>query len=179
LANWDVGNYLNTYFVSSYQKVGTFRVANGQKQGGNVASYFCLPEGQVLHVIAGPVNAATMLTEARWVVETWKMALLEKKEDASLMLAFFRKAHLDRLRQEHGLTLSQCRQLPNASSVDLTSLLNEPASRGLSRQGRVHLLLAKSSPLKIEQIYQLVFERILGETISTSPVVIADTSSRR
>jgi hypothetical protein len=99
-----VGNYLNTFFVSSYQKVGTFRVANGQKQGGNVASYFCLPDGQVLHVIAGPVNAATMLTEARWVVETWKLALLEKKENSSELLAFFGKAHADRLRQEHGLT---------------------------------------------------------------------------
>jgi hypothetical protein len=174
-----VGNYLNTFFVSSYQKVGTFRVANGQKQGGNVATYFCLPDGQVLHVIAGPVNAATMLQEARWVIETWKMALLEKKEDPPQLCAFFGKAHTDRLRQEHGLTLSQCRQLPNWSSADLTALLNEPASRGLSRPGLVHLLLATGSPLKIEQIYRLVFEKILGETISTSPVVVAESPSRR
>jgi len=173
-----VGNYLNTFFVSSYQKVGSFRVANGQKQGGNVASYFCLPDGQVLHIIAGPVNASTMMTEARWVVETWKLALLEKKENSSELLAFFGKAHADRLRQEHGLTLPQSCQQPNPSSANVTALLNEPTSRGLSRQGQVHLLLANGSPLKIEQIYRLVFEKILGETISTSPVVISEASSR-
>jgi hypothetical protein len=164
-----VGNYLNTHFVSSYQKVGTFRIANGQKQGGNVASYFCLPDGQVLHVIAGPVNAATMLREARWVVETWKMALLEKKEDPPQLSVFFAKAHADRLRQEH--KLPEFRQLPNTSSAELTARLNEPANRRLNRQGRVHLLLASHSPLKIEQIYQVVFEKILGERISTNPVV--------
>ena len=50
LANPEVGKYLNEYFVSSFQKVGTFRIVNGQKQGGNVASYFCAPDGRVLHV---------------------------------------------------------------------------------------------------------------------------------
>jgi len=177
LANWEVGNYLNMHFVSSYQKVGTFRIANGQKQGGNVASYFCLPDGQVLHVIAGPVNAATMLREARWVVETWKLALLEKQEEPAQLSAFFAKAHADRLRQEDGLTISQNRQLANASSEDLAALLNESANQRLSRQGQIHLLLATASPLKIEEVYRLVFEKILGETVSTSPVVTANTSN--
>ena len=172
-----MGNYLNTSFISSYQKVGTFRVANGRKQGGNVASYFCLPDGHVLHVLAGPVNATTMLQEARWVVETWKLALLEKKEDPLQVLAFFAKAHADRFRQEHGLTLSEDHPVRNASTVDLTTILDESASRRLSRQGRIHLLLACTSPVKIEQIYRLVFEHILGETISTSPVVVAQTNT--
>jgi hypothetical protein len=172
-----VGNYLNTFFISSDQKVGTFRVANGRKQGGNVASYFCLPDGQVLHVLAGPVDATTMLQEARWIVETWQLALLEKKEDPLRLLAFFAMAHADRLRQEHGLTLSEDHQLRNASTVDLTTCLDQSASRRLSRQGRIHLLLACTSPVKIEQIYRLVFEHILGETISTSPVVVAQTNT--
>ena len=55
LANENVGNYLNKYFVSSFQRVGTFKIVNGQKQGGNVASYFCMPDGRVLDVVAGPV----------------------------------------------------------------------------------------------------------------------------
>jgi hypothetical protein len=166
-----VGNYLNTFFISSYQKVGTFRVANGQKQGGNVASYFCLPDGHVLHVLAGPVDATTMLQEARWVVETWKLALLEKKEDPLLLLAFFAKAHTDRLRQEHGFTLSEHHQLLKESSADLRALLGRSASRRLSRQGLIHLLLASTPTVKIEQIYQIVFEKILAEGISTNPVV--------
>ena len=170
-----MGNYLNTLLISSYQKVGTFRVANGRKQGGNVASYFCLPDGHVLHVLAGPIDAATMLRESRWVVETWKLALLEKNEDPLQLLAFFAKAHPDRLRQEHGLTLSEDHQIRIASTVDLTTFLDQSASRRLSRQGRIHLLLACTSPLKIDEVYRLVFEKILGETISTSPVAVAQT----
>ena len=50
LANKEVGKYLNKHFVSSYQKVGTFKIVGKQKQGGNVASYFCAPDGRVLHV---------------------------------------------------------------------------------------------------------------------------------
>ena len=54
-----MGDYLNRHFVSAFQKVATFQIVNGaQKQGGNVASYFCTPEGRVLHAIAGPVDAA-------------------------------------------------------------------------------------------------------------------------
>ncbi len=40
LANDEVGKYLNEFFVSSYQKVATFKIVGNQKQGGNVASYF-------------------------------------------------------------------------------------------------------------------------------------------
>ena len=55
LANPQVGKYLNEYFVSSFQKVGTFRIVGGQKQGGNVASYFCAPDGRVLAMdLRGP-----------------------------------------------------------------------------------------------------------------------------
>src|SRR4029077_13532486 len=94
------------------------------------------------------------------------------------LCAFFAKAHAARLRQENGLTLRESRQVPNASSGDLAAILNESANRRLSRQGQVHLLLASGSPLKIEQIYQLVFQKILGETVSTSPVVVAEAASR-
>ena len=99
LANPEVGKYLNEYFVSSFQKVATFRIVGNQKQGGNVASYFCAPDGRVLHVIAGPVNAATMLREAKWVVETTKKAMKEAKGDGGKFKAIFRKAHAERLEE--------------------------------------------------------------------------------
>ena len=83
LANPEVGKYLNEYFACSFQKVATFRVVGGQKQGGNVASYFCAPDGRVLHVVAGPVNSATLLKEARWVVETTKKAMADAKNDGA------------------------------------------------------------------------------------------------
>jgi hypothetical protein len=104
LADPDVGKYLNENFVSSFQKVATFRItSSGQKQGGNVASYFCAPDGRVLHVIAGPVDASSMLREARWVVEAAKKAMAESMGDSAAFKIYFRKAHAERLRREHGL----------------------------------------------------------------------------
>jgi hypothetical protein len=153
LTNDEVGKYLNASFVSSFQKVGTFRIINGQKQGGNVASYFCTPDGRVLHAIAGPVNAPTLLREARWALETYKLALLENRDDATGLKAFFWKAHAERLRREHGLDLTRGN-----------------GRRNLANPGRVHLVLAAAPLAQLEQVYRLVFEKVLGETVSTAPV---------
>lgn len=105
LANKEVGKYLNEYFVSSFQKVGTFRIVNGQKQGGNVAAYFCAPDGRVLHCVAGPVNAQTLLRESKWVVDSVKKAMKESKGDGVKFKALFRTWHAERLRKEHGLAV--------------------------------------------------------------------------
>jgi hypothetical protein len=156
LANEKVGDYLNTYFVSSYQKVGTFRVVDGQKQGGNVASYFCTPDGQVLHVVTGPVSAATLLREARWAVETHKLGLLECRESENRLKGFFRKAHSNRLLLEH--------------SYDIRATASRSNRPSLTGQGRVHRVLALYPLLKIEQVYKYVFEKVLDEKISTAPV---------
>jgi hypothetical protein len=157
LANAEVGKYLNEHFVSSFQKVATFRIANGQKQGGNVASYFCTPDNRVLHIIAGPVDAATMLREARWVVEAQKLALLDSGGDETRFREAMRHAHADRLRREHRFDVAAAKG----------------KGRRLNNQGRVHLLLAAAPLAKVEQVYKLVFEKVLGEQVSASPVVEA------
>jgi hypothetical protein len=105
LANPEVGKYIDKYFCCSFQKVATFRIVGKQKQGGNVATYFCAPDGRVLHVIAGPVDANTMLREARWVVETAKKGIEQAKGDGAAFKAYFRKAHAEKLRAEHGLVV--------------------------------------------------------------------------
>jgi hypothetical protein len=105
LNNPEVGKYINENFCSSFQKVATFRIVDGQKQGGNVASYFCAPDGRVLHVVAGPVDAATMLREAKWAVETTRKAMEESKGDGAKFKSYFRKAHAERLRTETGLVV--------------------------------------------------------------------------
>jgi hypothetical protein len=110
LNNPEVGKYLNENFVSSFQKVATFRIVetpNGgpQKQGGNVASYFCAPDGRVLHAVAGPVDAKTMLREARWVVDTARSAIKESKGDGAKFKQLFRTAHADKLKRETGLAV--------------------------------------------------------------------------
>jgi hypothetical protein len=172
LANDEVGKYLNDHFVSSFQKVGTFRIVNGQKQGGNVASYFCLSDGSVLHAVAGPVDAAVLLREARWVIETRKLARATSHGDYGQYQEFFRKAHADRLRHEYRVTVDPERLAKMASAeVSTGRLMNRRGCpKGLPLQGQVHYLLASLPLVKIEQVYPVVFEKILGERISTLPV---------
>ena len=154
LADPDVGKYLNNSFVSTYQKVGTFRRVGNQKQGGNVASYFCTPDGRVLHLVVGPVKAGTLLREARWVVETWKLAQLEEAGDDSHLRTVFRRAHAERFRQ---------RQKGDVDMQQLAAIRDQPS--------RVHLLLTLTPLIKLDQAYRMVFEDIVGEKVSTNPVV--------
>ena len=132
LANPEVGKFVNEYFVSAFQKVATFKVVGAAKQGGNVASYFCAPDGRVLHVVAGPVNAEQMLREAKWVVETVKKAIEESKDDGVKFKAAMRKAHAEKLRREYGLVVEAvpidiAPQDPNSALT-----YNDPTGRPLA-----------------------------------------------
>jgi len=174
LTHPQVGQYLNRHFVSAFQKVATFQISGSQKQGGNVAGYFCTPAGLVLHAVAGPVDADTFLREARWAQETYQLAQLGAPTPPQLQ-TFFRKAHLDRLQREHAVLLPQHR-LPRPDDVTarlLDQVLVQYAHVRLNNQGKVHLLLAVGPLSPLGQVYQVVFERILGEKISTNPVVVA------
>jgi len=120
LANEEVGKYINEYYCSAFQKVATFRIVNGQKQGGNVAAYFCAPDGRVLHLVAGPVDAGTLLREARWVVESTQKCIADAKGDGAKFKAMWRKLHAERLKAEHGLiveavTVDIAEQDPNSA----------------------------------------------------------------
>ena len=133
LADPKVGEYLNEHFVSSFQKVGTFRVVGAQKQGGNVASYFCAPDGRVLHAVAGPVDAATLIREAKWVVDTTKKAMAESKGDGAKFKAAFRKAHAEKLRAETGLTVEPITWDPPSADDDKSTLTyRDPSGRPLA-----------------------------------------------
>jgi hypothetical protein len=132
LARPEVGKYLNEYFVASFQKVATFRIVDGQKQGGNVASYFCAPDGRVLHVMAGPVDDQSLLLEARWVVETTKRLVKESAGDGAKFKALLRAAHAERLRRDHGLVVEPVSF--DAQEQDTNSALTyrDPSGRPLA-----------------------------------------------
>jgi hypothetical protein len=170
LANAEVGEYLNKHFASSYQKVGTFRLVNGQKQGGNVVSYFCTTDGEVLQAVPGPVDAATLLREARWVVETYKKAQLDARGEARLLRYAFRLAHADRL--PAGAITVNWKQVGSFTPSDdaLTKLLEKKAVVRLDQQGKANVLLAMYPLIKLDQAYRVVYEKILDEKISTRPV---------
>jgi hypothetical protein len=194
LANDQVGDYVNEHFASSFLKVGTFTIAGGAKQGGNVASYFCLPDGSVLHAIPGPVDANTFLKEARWVVETRKLALFDSRGNIDRYKSFFRTAHADRLQNEYGVgnwkmmarsakyNRNQGAQAPVVNDAFPDSndamamarvnalILHQAANRGLDNRAKAHLLLTNYPLVKVEQVYKYVFENILNEKVSTLPV---------
>jgi hypothetical protein len=133
LNNPEVGKYLNEHFVSGFQKVGTFKIVGQQKQGGNVASYFCAPDGRVLHCVAGPVDAATLIREAKWVVETTKKAIDVSKGDGTKFKAHFRTAHAERLKNEHGLVVEPVTFDPVVEQDPNSALTyNDPTGRPLA-----------------------------------------------
>ena len=127
-----VGDYINTHFAASYQKVATFKIVGAQKQGGNVASYFCAPDGRVLHAIAGPVDADTYLREATWVVETTKAAMTETKGDGAKFKAYFRKAHARKLQEETGLTVEAITWDPPEQGEKDALTYSDPSGRPLA-----------------------------------------------
>jgi hypothetical protein len=133
LANPEVGKFLNEHFVSSFQKVATFKItANGQKQGGNVASYFCAPDGRVLHCVAGPLDAASFLREAKWVVATAKTAIAESKGDGGKFKAMIRTAHAQKLLEDTGLKVEPITYDWQPPSEDDALQFRDPSGRPLA-----------------------------------------------
>jgi hypothetical protein len=130
LNNPDVGKYINEHFVAAFQKVATFRIVNGQKQGGNVAAYFCAPDGRVLHVVAGPVDAQTMLREAKWIVETCKKCIEIAEKEKKSFKVLLREAHAEKLRRETGMTVEAVTFDPDANEGALT--YRDPSGRPLA-----------------------------------------------
>jgi hypothetical protein len=189
LADEEVGKLVNKYFVSSFQKVATFKIANGQKQGGNVACYFCVPDGRVLHVIAGPVEAKTFREEAAWVVRTVKAAQEQSKGDGTKFKELMRKHHAERLWEERGLRVTPILKdqaiqnletalayrdadgRPLAPVLPVAKIENQnEVKTTLTNSDKVHQLLAAQAGAKIEDLYGAVFQGILHEKISTQPV---------
>jgi hypothetical protein len=153
--------------------VGTFQVVDGVKVGGNVASYFCLSDGTVIHAVAGPLNPQQYLREAKWAVDVRKLAVAEAGGDVGKYRETLRRAHLERLASEHGAPIS-ANALPRIAAgtppVPSAATLRAPSARRGGTQGQVHTLLAYHPLPRLAQLYPVVFEGILKEKISTLPV---------
>jgi hypothetical protein len=154
-----------------------------------VATYFCAPDGRVLHVIAGPVDAKTLIAEATWVVTRTKDAIETSKGDATKFKEALRRYHAERLEQEYGAhvtpilqdegqqTLQTATAYRDAEGRALAPILPVPAienpgkvNKALSNDAKAHQLMAAHAGRKIEQLYGAVFQGILGEKVSTKPV---------
>jgi hypothetical protein len=196
LAKEDVGKFVNKYFVSSFQQVGSFKIVHGKREGGNVVAYFCAPDGRVLHAIAGPVDDKAFLEEAIWVVEKTKDAMTESKGDATKFKQLMRKHHSERLEEKYGARVTPVLKDQDLQNLETATAYRDSKGRPLApvlplppienlkelknqlpNGARVNRLLAAHAMMKIEDLYGAIFEGILGETVTTKPVE-ADTPFR-
>ena len=106
LANPEVGKYVNENFVSSFQKVGTFRIV-GKQEAGRQRRHLLLRLRMAACCTPSPGRSMPprFLREAKWVVETTEKAIKEAKGDGAAFKAILRKAHAEKLRTEHGLVV--------------------------------------------------------------------------
>jgi hypothetical protein len=119
--------------------------------------------------VIGPLTAEKFLKEAHWVVETWKTAQRETNDFRSVLRAFYRGAHLDRLREEYGLdlhrSLAQVRPpLYGISTVSPALLIQKGKMDTLEPQARIHLLLAATPLPNLWTFSELVRSQVLNET---------------
>lgn len=189
LADEGVGKFVNKYCVSSFQRVGSFRIKAGQKQGGNVAAYFCATDGRVLHVIAGPVDAKTFLEEAKWIVEKTAETIKGSKGDATRFKELIRKSHAERLENKYSTRVTPMLKDGTMHSLATASAYRDSEGRRLAplltlpeienpadlkgqapTAAKVHRLLAGHAIKKIEDVFGAIFEGILGEKVTTKPV---------
>jgi hypothetical protein len=169
LADEKVGEFVGTHFVSAYKKVGTFRKDGDTKTGGNVATYFCLPDETVIHVVPGPLDAATFLREARWALDVAESAALENPDDPSAQKAYLKTAHgLRYLSDRTGVVPRSSRGVSLASRVNALMPKKEPPGQDLV--SRAHWLLWTSPLPRLGDVYQTVWTKILNEPLTDLPV---------
>ncbi|MFN0021487.1 MAG: hypothetical protein ACKVP0_24820 [Pirellulaceae bacterium] len=159
--------------MAAHQQVGDFIATNVNgtivKQGGNVASYFCTPEGRVIHVVIGPVGAEELLKEANWALAAWDKA--KKKSGLGLQQRELSLAHQGEL-GELPQSVQANRGGPANGRNNVVATMWGNLSRLVGTQPqKVHQLLTEKPLAPLEDIYTYVFEQILGERVSSTPNV--------
>jgi hypothetical protein len=164
-----VGEFVNENFVSTHQKVGTFAIVNGQKQGGNVACYFCRPDGTVVHAVAGPVKAEVLLAEARFAVELDKLAQLHGGKSTLKNKLTIAEEHQKRVKLEAKAARGEFDVAALGLGFDDAFFTH---FRQLSTQGKVSALLMYKPLARLEDFYPLVWEKVLKQAQNVAPVVV-------
>merc|ERR1711964_754125 len=69
-----------------------------QRNGGNVASYFCSADARVIHAVGKNVSADRLLREAQWAVETFQRVGESAPTNLDQRAQLFERAHLAELK---------------------------------------------------------------------------------
>jgi hypothetical protein len=155
--------------VSAYKKVGTFRKAGTNKQGGNVATYFCLPDETVVHVVPGPVAADVFLREARWAVDVYESAVLEHPDDPDGQRDYLKLAHGIRYLTDQGRGVPRAgKGAPLAARVN--GQMPKALPRGADALEQAHWLLWANPLPRLAAVYRTVWTDVLNETVTDEPV---------
>ena len=171
MTNEQVGEYVGTHFVAAHKKVGTFQKNGANKNGGNVATYFCRPDGTVVHAVPGPVNADVFLREARWAVDVHESAVLDHGDDREAQREHVRTAHATRYlagrRGGEALARGTKGTVPAAR---LDGLMPREMPRGGPTLPRAHWLLWSDPLPRLAVVYRTVWTDILNEQVTDVPV---------
>jgi hypothetical protein len=169
LADERVGEFIGAQFVSAYKKVGTFQKNGNNKQGGNVATYFCLPDETVIHAVPGPVAADVFLREARWAVDVYESAVLEHPEDPNGQRDYLKQAHAIRYLTDQGRAIPRAgKGAPTAARID--SQMPKALPRGTDTLEQAHWLLWANPMPRLASVYQTVWTDVLNEKVTDVPV---------
>jgi hypothetical protein len=155
--------------VSAYKKVGTFQKNGNNKQGGNVATYFCLPDETVVHVIPGPVAADVFLREARWAVDVYESAVLEHPDDPDGQRDYLKLAHAIRYLADQGRGVPRAgKGAPMAARIN--AQMPKALPRGADNLEQAHWLLWANPMPRLASVYQTVWTDVLNEQVTDQPV---------
>jgi hypothetical protein len=153
-----------------------------QKNGGNVASYFCTADSRVVHAIAKPVSADKLLQAAVWAVETHRGALLADPQDLLIQREFVQQAHLAKLdTTSESFRWKIDEEMPEATKAydkkmkdGKTRWEKSPesafliASRWAARKlggNRAHQIMAAQPLAELSEVYKEVFEELTNERV--------------
>lgn len=191
-----MAEFIAKHFVATYQQAGDFEVVNVngrlQKNGGNVASYFCTPEARVIHAVGKPVSGQKLLAEARWAVDTWDRIRQRAPNGGRSQMRLLQQAHLAEL----GTNLAQFnreyrKELPRAReqfASRMQSIAQRRAKGDYRRERRervvppetaarrkaakrfsgekAHQILAAEPLASFAQVSRRLFEKLTGERYS-------------
>lgn len=160
-----------------------------QKNGGNVASYFCTPDARIIHAVGKPVSANRLLAEARWAVDTYNGVVKQAPKNRVSQARLLQRAHLAALRitiEEFGRHYWQ--ELPRAREEfveQMQSIVQRRSEGKYDRRSRdrvvpfelvarrravrhfagdrAHQILAAEPLASFPQVSRRLFEKLTGE----------------
>ena len=161
-----------------------------QKNGGNVATCFCIPDGRVIHAVGGPVSAERLRDEALWAVTVYKQIREYAPDDLDLQMQLVEEAHLAALRATPDAYYRACRRhlvsaRPNYHRVRQIYAVQSESSSSESRYGRQRysvLLRARYEAAKSfegDQAHQLFASQPLPPFLWARGQIFSDLSGQK